>query len=99
MTTQDRVTAALRATEASLTMRQEARRLDALANSLFEESEELLRRSTRVRERARQLEELAEEAEDEEEVRRLAGGGPVRARRLPSVGVSSRHTGARAPEE
>lgn len=81
MPRQDRVTEALRASEASLTMRAEARRLRALANSLFDESEELLRRATRINERADQIEAQADAAEDEEEVRRLNGGGPVNIRR------------------
>lgn len=76
----DRVRTALRGTEASLAIREEARLLRALGNSLFQESEELLRRSTRANQRAQALEDLAEQAEDEAEVRRLAGG-PARARK------------------
>lgn len=61
-------------TEAALSYREEARRFDQLADALFEDSEDLLARSTRAREQARAFDEMADAIEDEEEVARLAGG-------------------------
>lgn len=78
MATRSRVEAALRGTRTSLEYREEARRLRLLSRSIWEESEELLRRARLLNERATRLEEDADQIEDEAEVSRLAGA-PVRS--------------------
>lgn len=58
---------------AILRLRNEARDLHRLGDRLFEESEELLKRSCAAKAAARALEERADELEDEADVGRLAG--------------------------